>query len=485
MKRKQWGRIVLPIALAASMLGGCGMFGSDDTGDNAEPTTLKVMYYDERSFYDQYGMLFYALHPEVEIEVVSTQSVKWEEGKDMNAAMAAFIDEEQPDIVMLSTEQYTKLAEEGKLMDLEARVADKRFEQEGLMPGMLDYLRDLSGGTLYGLVPDFYSQALFYNKDLFDKFGVDLPTDKMSWDELFRLAAMFPADGSGEDRVYGLKLGYSGSDLYQLANMIGMTQNLNIVDAGGTQVTINSDAWKQAFETADTALKSGALYVEDPMSSGSGAVSYEEFLLRDPFIGGKAAMTMDGTFIMGQIKQAQDVVKDKAIQNWDIVTLPVDPSNPDYSPFINFNNIFAIYAKTAAADAAWSFLSYIHSDEFARVTSKRQQGYTSVRTKYAKDDEGHNYAAFYALKPMQSAMNANYAKLPTDFMMQFMNMTRTKFANVTEGEQRPIADVLDELQAEAQDALTLAIQQRDSSPPPASTSTHAAVESTSEAVVGK
>ena len=476
MKKKTnaWGRIIVPVLLAASLLGGCAP--GSDAGENAQPAVLKIMYYDEGSFFDQYGMLFSALHPEVEIEVVTTQSVKWEEGKDMNAAMLDFIDEQKPDIVMLSSDQYKKLAEEGKLLDLDTRVEEKSFDKEGIMPGMLEYLRDMGGGKLYGLVPEFYSQAIYYNKDMFAKYNIDLPKDKMSWEDLFRLAAMFPTTGSEDDRVYGLKMGYNGADLWQLGTMIGSTQNLNIVDSAGAQITINSDAWKRVFETASNAIDSGTLFQQD-MNRGPTSMSYEDYLLQDPFIGGKVAMTMDGTYIMDQIKQAQEVVKDKAIQNWDIVTMPVDPANPDSSPYVSLNNIFAISAKSAAIDAAWEFMSYVHGDEFARVTSKRQRGNMSVRTKYLKDDAGHNFAAFYSLKPMQPTMYSSYDKLPENFLNQFMGMAQGLLSAKDNDKQKPIADLLDELQTQAQDALTLAIQQKNSeasaSPPAGSAGTSA------------
>lgn len=457
---KAWGRMMVPLLLAGSLLGGCAL-GSDAGENEAQKSALKIMYYDEGSFFDQYGMLFSALHPEVEIEVVTTQSVKWEEGKDMNAAMLAFIDEQKPDVVMLSSDQYKKMAEEGKLLDLEARVEEKGFDKEGIMPGMLDYLREMGGGKLYGLVPDFYSQAIYYNKDLFAKYNIDLPKDKMSWEELFRLAAMFPTTGSEDDRVYGLKMGYNGSDLWQLGSMIGSTLNLNVVDPAGTQVTINSDAWKRVFEMADRAIDSGTLYPED-RNRGGNSMSYEDFLLQDPFIGGKVAMTMDGTYIMEQIKQAQEVVKDKAIQNWDLVTMPVDPANPDSSPYVSLNNIFAVSADSGAIDAAWEFMSYVHGDEFARVTSKRQRGSMPVRTKYLKDEAGHNFAAFYSLKPMQPAMYSSYDKLPENFFGQFMGMAQGLLSAKENDKEKPIADLLDELQTQAQDALTIAIQQKNS-----------------------
>lgn len=451
---------LLAAVITAGLLAGCAI-GGGETRNNAEPVTIKVMYYDERSFFDQYGMLFSALYPEIGIEVVNTQSVmRYDPNKDMDQELYKLIDEQKPDILMLSPEQYTRMSGEGKLMELTSRVEEKGFDKEGIVPGMIDYLKDLSGGVLYGLVPNFYSQAIYYNKDLFAKYGVEPPTDKMSWEDLFRLAAMFPTDGPEDARVYGLNLGYMGSDLYQLGSSIGMTHNLNFIDTGAGRVTINFDSWKKVFETALAALKSGSLYTEMP-DWGGGSMQYEDYLLRDPFISGKVAMSLDGTYLMDQIKEAQDVVKDKAVKNWDLVTVPVDPANPDVSPHVNFSNIFAISAQSAQADAAWTFLRYVHSDEYARVTSKRRQGNLSVRTQYLKDEEGHHFEAFYALRPVQAAVHKNYDKIPRDFLMNFQGMAQQELQAVYDG-QKPLGEALDSLQAKAQEALILANQKKES-----------------------
>ncbi|WP_276357870.1 ABC transporter substrate-binding protein [Cohnella caldifontis] len=463
MARKRGTSRFLAIAMTAALLAGCSM-KSGDTPSQAEPVVIKVMYYDERSFFDQYGMLFSALHPDVEIEVVNTQSVKYEPGKDMDKAMMEFIEQQKPDIMMLSADQYTKMAEDGKLLELDSRIEEKGFKKEGLMPGMLDYLKDLSGGKLYGLVPDFYGRVVYYNKDLFEKHHVDLPKDKMSWDELLRLAAMFPTDGSKDNRVYGMSMNYGGLDLYQLANMIGVTQNLNIVDATAKQVTINSDAWKKVFGTALNAMKSGALYTESPNMNGP--MQYEDYLLQNPFIAGKAAMTIEGNYLMGEIKQAQEVVKDKAIKNWDIVTMPVDPANPDVSPNVSLNNIFAVSAQSGQIEASWKFLSYITSDEFARVTSKRQTGSMPVRTQYLKDDAGHHFEAFYSLKPVQPAMYKSYSKLPDDFFMKFQEMAQQEMQAASSG-QKSLDEALNDLQTKAQEALAAAPPKESPSPSPA------------------
>ncbi|QJD85345.1 ABC transporter substrate-binding protein [Cohnella herbarum] len=449
MRFEKLGKTILMSTLLAGVLAGCST-GGNESKENVK-STLKVMHYDERSFYQQYGMLFSTLYPNIEIEVISTQGV-YQEGKDYRESMKEFIEKEKPDVLMIDAEQYSTMAGEGKLYNLESFIKKDKFDLEGIAPGIIDYIKQQSDGILYGLAPEFYSQAIYYNKDLFAKHGVTLPKDRMSWEEVLQLAARFPTTGSKEDRVYGFKAGYQTS-LYYFGLSIGTSQGLSYINPTTMQMMINSDSWKRVFEMADKAIKSGSLYIEDPNQNGGGG-SYEEYLLRDAFIGGKVAMVMEGNYLMNQIKEAKNVLKEgKGVQNWDVVTVPVNPQAPDESTGMSLSQIFAIDAKTANADAAWQFVSYINGDDFARVTSKLQNGGFPSRTKYLESAEGIHMEAFYSLKPAQNNMYKGFDKIPQQFHMKYEPLTQQEFQKVTDG-KATISEALDTLQAKGQQLLT-------------------------------
>jgi len=441
--------VAIGAALAAGSLAGCAM-GGEGKEDNVK-STLKVMYYNEQSFYQQYGMLFSALYPEVEVEVVSTQDVNYEEGKDMQKAMEDFIAERKPDVLMLSADEYSRMAEEGKLQNLEAYIKKDKFDLEGIAPGILEYIKQQSGGVLYGLAPTFYSQALYYNKDLFAKHGVEFPEDRMSWEKVLQLAARFPTTGDKENRVYGLKAGYQ-TNLYYFGNSIGASLGLTYIHPSSRKLMINSDSWKSVYEMAHKAMESGTLYMEN-MDGSFTSNSYDDFLLRDPFISGKVAMAIDGNYLMDQIKQKNEssTAKDKGVQNWDVVTVPVNPQNPEESTGMSIGQIFAISANSANMDAAWNFISYVNGDEFARVTSKLQNGGFPARTKYLSAD-GIHAEAFYSLKPMSNNMYKDFDKLPQQFFVKFDGLAQQEFQSITDGKQS-VSEALDSLQAKGQQLL--------------------------------
>lgn len=452
---KAWFKFSLSIILVIAVLSGCS-FGAGSGDDKNKKASLKVMYYDESSFFQEYGMLFSALYPNVDIQVVSTQSIYTSENTDYEKATLEFIEKENPDILMLSSDQYKKMAEEGKLYDLDAVIEKEKYDTEGLIPGLVDYLKELGGGKLYALTPNFYSQVLYYNKDVFDKYQIAYPTDRMSWDQVLQLARSFPTEGEEKERVYGLKFGYNES-LFEIASTFAASQGINYVNASKKEMTINSDSWRNVFQSALDAVNSNALYFEsqhqnNEMEMGS---TYEDYLMRDPFISGRLAMSLGDNYYLTQLEQAETNVNDKTkiVQNWDIVTAPVSQQNPDTSTYMSFNNLLAINNQSPNTEAAWQFLQYVTGDEYARV--KSMSGFNNgfpVRTSYIKDEEGHNYAAFYNLKPSSFNQYKDYDKLPQNFWMEFNGIVEQELVPLKEG-TAAIDETLEKLQAKGQELL--------------------------------
>ncbi|MGO4547317.1 ABC transporter substrate-binding protein [Paenibacillus sp. 2TAB23] len=452
MDKRRICRSLIMLVAAIGVLTGCSI-GNRDDNRITEPVTIRVMYDSEESFYQQYGMLFSALYPEIEIEVVPTQAANAEQGNDYNAIIEKLIDKEKPDVVLLDSAQYKEMSAKGRLRELDTFARRDPLDEEGMVPGVMDYLREMGGGKLNGMTPVFYSKAIYYNKDLFDHYNIPYPSDRMSWDELLQLAARFPADKEQESRVYGLKLGGGQESLYKLGDIIGHTMGLSFVKPAQQQVTVNTESWKMVYEMAHKALTSGALYRETAPSA-AGGTTLEIFLLRDPFVAGRAAMAIDGSPLVDQIIQAQAMLPDKALSNWDVVTMPVNPSDPEYGTY-GFHQIFAINSESTKDEAAWAFIDYVNSEEYARVRAKGNvRSGLSVRKAYIKDDQGHNLEAFYGLKPSKSE-NDTYkdAELLSDlFISRFDELAERELQAYADGET-PLDKALESLQTKAQSML--------------------------------
>ncbi|GFN33968.1 ABC transporter substrate-binding protein [Paenibacillus xylaniclasticus] len=445
VSKKAWAGVPLVLAMLVT---GCS------NGDNKsaysmgeeESGTLKVMAQNESYFYQQYGNLFNAKFPNVELEVVDMQSLYRDGVTDYKKALDDLIEKENPDVLLLDSDRYTKYAEENKLLDLEQMLQEKDFKSEDLIPGLTDWLREKGGGKLYGLSPSFYSQGLYYNKDLFDKYGVPVPDKSLTWQEVIDLAKRFPTTGSNEDRIYGLTLDY-GSSVFQLGAAIGGTAGLQIIDSQGEKVTIQSDGWKNAFDLAIDAIQSGALYVPN-MEQESG--NYVSFMDNDLFFSGRAAMSLKGSYYVNQLENGALYSQSFKPFQWGVLTEPIDPANPTLSTSFSVSDIYAINAKSTNTKAAWQLVKSINSDQVAKLLSRTDTSDLKTRVAYNKAKDGTSLEAFYKLKPRDQ--QTYWYNVPGDFYMQINQIATTELQAVQSG-SKSIDEALATMQSSGQAAL--------------------------------
>lgn len=410
--------LALTAGTLALTLSACGLFGGKDKQvlqemENNQNVTLKVSYWDEQSFMQKYGYMFMAKFPNIDLEVVSTRSLYMgnDGKKDFTQLLREFVEKEQLDLFMVQPDELGKLAADGLLYELDPVIAEDGYDIGSIQPAIVEYLKLKGNGKLYGLAPTFNSNALFINKDLFDKNGIEYPKDEASWADILQLAQRYPASSDKKTRVYGYSPMEYESDPFSLMRRIAHDSGLKLQSQG--KATVQTPSWKRLVELVANAYKSGSVYQAD-MNTDS--MSEEEWLLRDPFVAGRSAMSIGDTYLLSKLNQAASVLKDRKF-NWEIIPAP---QGIDATPGTNFtlNELFAIRAQSPNVRAAWELLKYMSGDEIARVQSKIPSTLWA-RTGYQKLKDGKTLDAFYQLTYNPSEAPEGEDKFaPVNYMVQ-------------------------------------------------------------------
>ncbi len=417
-------------ALMCGLLGACG--GGDlkegELGPlgKDEQAKIRIMFGDSRYFSEEYGNLFAAQFPHIEVEIADMLTMyDPNAGRTMEERLNRFLEEQRPDVLMLYGEQYETLAREGgKLLALDPLIKQDEFDTEGIHPAVLKLLREPGGGKLFGLSPEFSGSALYYNLDLFNKHGVEPPTDSMSWEEVFELAKRFPADGDEDSRIYGFDLG-AGPGLSGLIRTIGSSRDLGLLNSDGTEFNVDTDSWRIVFRSVLDAVNSGAVHVPSREGQSLEFTTMEERDQGDLFVAGRAAMTVKNSYEAQQMVQAKERRKQAEAANWGVVTAPVDPDNRNQSGYFRLGSVFAVSADSANPRAAWEFVKYINSDDFSRLKSKTVRGSLQSRAKYNPDLDGLSLEPFYKLEPKTNA-NSEQTKAPIGFLGTISELIETE-----------------------------------------------------------
>lgn len=450
--RKKWVRNTLLVLLCGVLFAGCS---SAPTKEKEQHSSLKIMYVDAAYFATQYGDVFSMKYPNIDVEVIPMNSIYQGDIQDLSKALADLIEKEQPDVVMLSMDDYEKFAAEGKLMELNTLIERDKYDIGSIYPALIEILKDKGEGKLFGLAPTFYGNALFYNADLFAKYGVDVPHDSMTWKEILDLARRFPTDGDEKTRIYGFGNDY-GMTIDNLALKIASTQGLKYINTDMMKITLNTDSWKQTYQLAKEAVDAGVIY--NPKDGVFQGGTLEDFYQSQLFVMGRSAMTTGNAYSLSLMKNAKESMKGYKPFQVGIVAGPVDPAEPDKSRNIKFNEVFAIRANSPNADAAWEFLKYVNGEDFAKVKSKSLNNGLMSRMGYSKEFEGVSLDVFYKLQPkLEGAVSIDMNKIPKSFYPQYQPIVDRELKLVQDN-KKSMEEALQTIEQEGQVVLDKAIK---------------------------
>ena len=208
MKKSAWGLTaaigfaVLFLILCVWRTGGVRSVEGDapETGEGKEQIVLHFLHYQEEAE-EAYNKVFDAyekLHPEVRIE---SEFLNTDNYDTMLAARIAL--REEMDIVGThpGTKQVVPLAQAGYLEDLSGRSCLSGISEASLQSAVVE-------DGIYGVPTDLSYICVFYNQEIFEKYGLSVPT---TWEEFLGTCEALKAEG-----VVPLSLGYRDNWIQQL-----------------------------------------------------------------------------------------------------------------------------------------------------------------------------------------------------------------------------------------------------------------------------
>ena len=116
---------------------------------------------------------------------------------------------QMPDVFWMHSNTAQMYMENDLILPLDDYIAaDDAIDLDNYYEGVVELYK--SDGVQYALPKDHDTIALLYNKAVFDKYGVDYPTDDWSWDDVLAAATAITEAGK-DDGVYGYALNTSNN----------------------------------------------------------------------------------------------------------------------------------------------------------------------------------------------------------------------------------------------------------------------------------
>ena len=200
------GGAALTGGLALAACGSASTSGGSDAAAAKDPVTLQIL---DRSpgdalipDYDKIFQRFTQVHPNLKVERVDTGG----QDRDKKFQVMA-VAGETADVDWMDQGNVGPFREQGLLRVLDAYVKRDKYDLDDFY-AMAQKIYQYKGQN-YGILHTTSPRIHVYNKTLFQKKGVPLPTDEWTWTQLHDALARLTG-GSGEDATFG---GAMGKDL--------------------------------------------------------------------------------------------------------------------------------------------------------------------------------------------------------------------------------------------------------------------------------
>lgn len=308
-----------------------------------EEVVVKILGISEEDF-NRYYKGFADKHPHIKVEAIRDQYM---EGNSMINRLGdrQWMEKNKPDILMFNVEEvFYRFVTNEKLTDISLIVPEKDID--AFYPPIMEYIRQLGSGRLYGVPESFTTMGLYYNKDLFDKYKIEYPRDQMNWTEVFQLAKRISEAGK-KDGVTGLM---SDSSLFHFIASLRKTNHLSTFDTSG-KANLHSTEWKELISSVLEGYKNGYI---DVFTGNNHFGDFGEGMAAMYTTTGNAVLKSDVGYGF----------------EYGLVTEPVNANQPSRTNHLAMTSIMSINAESEHKQEAWELLYYMISEGKEREINK-------------------------------------------------------------------------------------------------------------------
>lgn len=361
---KRFLAMFLAVALLSTLLFGCSSGssqsssagGNTESGEasgtsveeasssgNGEPVTIQVAVSgsaQELDIHQQKFDLYTEEHPNVTIEPVDIGTERFQKLMTLIGSGTA------PDIIYINEWCYS-LAYRDVLMALDSFIeADEDFDLSYYPESLLVPLR--YEDQLYALPQEVSPYVMYYNKDMFEAAGLDLPTDDWTMDDFYAAAKALT---NPDENVYGYR--HPGAWADQILNWFSLSGVE--FDTSGTEV--------KGLDTPEALSALEFLYnlvVVDKLSPNPAALTAMGKSADAMFRNQSVAMEASGLWTLPTYKA------DPLSFEWNVVRMPQGETRKVKAGILNWG----ISADTKNPDAVWDLLKFLAGPEGMRIVAE-------------------------------------------------------------------------------------------------------------------
>ena len=264
-----------------------------------------------------------------------------------------------PDLFLMNYRFYGQFASRGALEPVAPYLeeSDAFSEADFFETAMTPFRWD---GEQMCMPQNVSSLVVYYNDDLFEDAGVELPRDGWGWDDMVAAAKKLTRDrdDDGTVDIYGLGV---DPEIIRVAPFI-WSNGGRLVDDEASPTGFSLDG--SAVAALDTFFDLRSVHGVTPTDEEAEAEDFES-----RFLNGRLGMLMESRRVVPTLRTITDF-------GWDVVGIPTLGSPAS----ILHSDAYCMTAGSDAKDEAWRFMEFALGPEGQRIASEAGRTVPSLRS---------------------------------------------------------------------------------------------------------
>ena len=274
-----------------------------------------------------------------------------------------------PDVFLLNYRYYGQFASKGAIEPVDQRLAASKSLKEGdFYPQAFEAFR--WGGRLQCLPQNVSSLAVYYNRDLFKRYGVTPPRAGWTWAEMLSTASQLTRDAQGRVVRAAESESTSAAAIYGLGVEPSLIRIAPFVWSNGGRLV--DDDNRPTRLTLDEPKAKEALRAFLELRSAYGVIPTDQEVEAEDdesrFANGRLAMVLSS-------RRATPTFRKAAKFDWDVAPLPVHAQQVG----ILHSDGYCMTSASKNKDAAWRFMEFALGEQGQTVVARTGRTVPSMR----------------------------------------------------------------------------------------------------------
>jgi multiple sugar transport system substrate-binding protein len=347
--------VVILLLLAACVMPAAAPTAAEPAADAGAAEVVQLSYQDWATTWfppmiEEMMPKFQAANPGIEVTYIP-------QSDDVDVKLLAqMVANEAPDVMFGCCTWFPIIAQKGQLLDLRDYVA-RDLDQtliDDFDPAQYNALF-LPDGTHYALPKYHGALALYYNKDLFDQYGVEYPPAE-GWTLDEYLDAMkkltVDTDGDGDTDIWGSMIDVVSEDRVQM-----------YINNHGGHIVDPTDPTNCMLDEPEALA--GLQWLYDRMQTDkvmATALDVNKVGTQAAFIAGQVAMVEDGSWAL------KNILTNAPFR----IGIAPFPAGPAGRVTLATTDAYGIWAKTEHPEEAWALMKFLLDEEYNLAQAEAQ-----------------------------------------------------------------------------------------------------------------